>query len=202
MSPEDAPHATDGRPAIRAVQTQNLLRLVGDLPVPVQQEYAAVADPQLVAEVTGLRTMSWVPMEHHMPLCEALYAIVGRERFVDLFRLTFVESVSKPLLQGIFGLMRKVSPNSVPMLLRNASRIYGHVTRDVGAMTYASAGAGQALLTIEGWPSHRFDFDCWIDGTHGTVLGALEGIGARDQAEVTVEQREAAKGTAAYRVRW
>lgn len=190
------------RPAIRAIQTQNLLRLSRDLPAEQLAAFEQRVDGSTVESALSARPMSWVAMGEHMHLCEALWALVGRDPFVDLFRATFVRSMSNPMLQGIFGLIRKVSPNSVAMLLRNASRIYGHVTRDVGQLRYSPGEDRGGVLTMSGWPSAQFDFDCWLDGTRGAVLGALEGVGARASAEVAIEDRDEAAGLATYRVRW
>jgi len=188
-------------PSIRAIQTQNLLRLLEKLPPEEMLAFEQRIDHEIVGRCRAYRSMAWVPMAEHMHLCVALREVTGRERFIDLFRETFQASMRNPLLRGLFRLINTMSSDSVTMLFKNSLRIYGYVTRDVGVLRYERLEERDAVLVLSEYPPDH-DMPCWVDGTHGSIMGAMQGVGAGDETSVVVEELDEVSGKAVYRLRW
>ena len=190
------------KPAIRAAQTKNLLDLLTRLEPDERAKVDANVDPEVLERVRRAFGVSWTPMAEHMHFCDELYAVVGVERFVELFRETFIRSMQSPLMAGFFGMIRRISRNSIDMTLRNSPRIYGFITRDVGELMYVPHGPRSASLEMHDWPAEEFGFECWLHGTLGSIKGVMQLMAPDDQVEVTIGRTDPAKGFGDYRVEW
>lgn len=146
-------------------------------------------------------SLTWFPMVDHMHVCDVIYDVLGRDAFVDLLDAGFEASIRAPMLRGIFGAITRVSEEPVATLLRNAPRLYSHVTRDIGTLQVDFDSSRSARLDVVGWPSASFDFEVWLAGTEGCVRAALHSVGALD-ATLEVETRAPERGFGTYRVLW
>jgi hypothetical protein len=196
------PRRAGGKPAIRAVQTRALVDLVAGLSTTQRNEVIARARPEVLERARRSFALAWFPMEEHMHVCGIVYDVVGGAEFRDLFRRTFAASMQTPMLRGIFGMIRRVADDPGATLLRNAPRIYDHMTRDVGELVAKVQDRGQGPIEMRGWPSSRWDFEVWLVGTLACIEGALIGVGLGATTQVTVELRDAPRGFGIYRVRW
>jgi len=188
-------------PAIRAIQTRTLVESLPRLPPAQRERIASRASPSLLERARRSFAMAWFPMADHMNFCVVVDDVVGREAFVALQREAFASAIQTPMLRGIFGMLSRVSDDSVATLLRNAPRLYGHVTRDIGRLEVTGDGPGRATLELSGWPSELFDFDVWLVGTQACIDTALLGVGALGTT-LELDQCVPERGFAIYRVRW
>lgn len=194
--------ATTGA-AMRAVHAASILRGAEDLVPEAYVEFERRVTSRRIEAVRALRGMEWVAMEDHMALSDALRDIIGPDRFRDLFRRGFRHTLDHPLLQGMVGLLRAFPERSVPLMLRNSARLYGHITRSVGTLACEGVGVDHATLRMTGWPSDRFSFECWLDGMQGVILGAAEAFAPEhDRVVVEVVDTDAQRGDATFGVWW
>lgn len=199
----DEPITAPGRPAIRAVQTRLMVEFVAEGSGDELARFVAAVRPATLERARHSFALSWFPMDEHMHLCAGVHGVIGSDRFRGLMRDTFHRALETPMLRGVFAMMRRVADDPMTTLLRNAARLYGHVTRDVGSLEYVRAQGGQdtdARLEMTGWPERHFDIDVWTTGVVGCIEGAILGMHA--SATVTQERLDAAAGAASFRVRW
>ncbi len=189
-------------PAIRAVQTRTLVTLAAALPSELREAFVRRAGDEALQDASRRFALAWFPMAEHMRLCSALFDVVGRDRFLMMFRDTFQATIETPMLRGFFSMLRRMSDDSGAALLRNAPRIYSYVTRDAGKLRHLARGPGDGVVELHDWPSREFAYEVWVTGTQGCILGALRGAGLGDSVEVTVVDHNERAGFAAYQVRW
>ncbi len=188
---------------MRAVHAASILRGAEELEPEAYAAFEGRVTTRRIEAVRALRGMAWVDMEDHMALSDALRDIIGPAHFRDLFRQGFHRTLEHPLLGGIVGLIRAFPERSMPLMLRNASRLYGHITRSVGDLTCEEVGGEHATLRMTGWPSERFSFECWLDGMQGVIFGAGEAFApARAVVAVEVAETDATRGDATFDVSW
>lgn len=183
------------------MQTRTVVAALTGLPPAHHAAILARASGDVLDRARRSFPLVWFPMADHMHICEIIYEIVGRDAFMDLLGGAFETAIRTPMLRGIFGLITRVSESPVATLLRNAPRLYSHVTRAVGTLEGQVDAPGSARLEVRGWPSADFDFEVWLAGTEANVRTALHGVGAVD-ATIEVEQRGPERGFGAYRIRW
>lgn len=193
------PDDVTGRPAVRAVQTRLMVAFADELPAEDRAAFVGAVRPATLDRAHRAFGLAWFPLEEHMHLCVELDRVIGPERFRLLMCDTFRRAMDTPMLHGMFGMMRRVSEDPVGTLLRNAARLYGYVTRDVGSMQHVPIGPGEGRVDLEGWPV-AFDFEVWTIGTAGCIEGAILGLGASGTVERSRIDPRA--GTASYAVRW
>lgn len=192
------------QPAIRAVQTKNLLAALDEALTPAEAKalYARM-DGNAIDTVRTALMLSWVPLELHMRLSTEVMEQVGREPFVDLFQSTFKRSLSAPMLRGLFGTLRRLSQDSIHTLFRNGPRLYGYLVREAGAVRYQRNGERSAHMFLEGWPP-QYSTECWALGTQGCLRALLEaahggGVGA---SSIDLLDCDNSTGQITYRVDW
>lgn len=188
-----------GLPAVRAVQTRLMVVFADELPAEERARFVGAVRPATLDRAHRAFGLSWFPMAEHMHLCVELHRVIGPERFRQLMRDTFRRAMDTPMLHGMFGMMRRVSDDPVGTLLRNAARLYGYVTRDVGSVQHVALGAGEGRIELEGWPV-AFAFEVWAVGVAGCIEGAILGLGASGTVELL--RMDARTGAASFAVRW
>jgi hypothetical protein len=188
-------------PAIRAIQTRTIIEAMENLPTSQLDAIVARASPQLIERARRSFALAWLPIDPHMQLCEVIYDVVGRDAFMTLQGEAFAVALQTPMLRGILRMIGRVSDDAVALLLRNAPRLYGHVTRDVGHLEGRVAAKGSGTIDVTGWPAGAGDFEVWLVGTQACIRGSLDVIGAT-AASLELERSEPARGFGRLRVRW
>ncbi len=110
-------------------------------------------------------------------------------------------SFDRPLLKGFVQMSTNLFGLTPLSLLRQGDRIYGQITRDLGALGFEARGSGSAGdMTLRGFPADRYRFVCFVEGLQGCIAACFPLAGGR--GEVIVEDRDEARGAVRYRLRW
>lgn len=198
---DGSPPPGGASPAIRAVLSRTVVAALPTLPPEQHTEILARASAEVLERARRSFPLAWLPMADHMHICDTIFDVVQRDAFLDLWGATFQTSMRSPMLRGIFGVITRMSDEPAATLLRNASRLYGHITRDIGTFEVHFDGHRSARAHIVGWPSALFDFEVWLAGTEASVRAALHGVGVLG-ATIKVEERAPKQGLGTYRVLW
>jgi hypothetical protein len=170
-----------------------------ELPAEERTRFVGAVRPATLDRAHRAFGLAWFSMAEHMHMSVELHRVIGPQRFRRLMRDTFRRALDTPMLHGMFGMMRRVSDDPVETLLRNAARLYGYVTRDVGSLQHVALGTGQGRIDLEGWPA-EFDFEVWAIGVARCIEGAILGLGATGTVELL--RMDARTGAAGFAVRW
>jgi hypothetical protein len=186
---------------MRAVHTQMLLRSIERLPAADRDAVRALAGRATLAEVDAVLPVAWHPMALHMRLSDAARDVVGPERNVALWSDTMAASFERPLLKGFVQMSTSLFGLTPPSLLRQGDRIYGQLTRDLGALRFdADASGSSGEVTLRGFPADRFRFVCYVEGLQGCIAACFPLAGGR--GEVAVADQDEGRGDVRYRLRW
>jgi len=190
------------RPAIRAVQTRALVEMLTELSPSQRATVLERLRPDVLDRARRGFGLAWFPMADHMHFSDVVYEVVGRETFRELFGRAFETSMQTAVLRGIFEMIRRVADDPGATLMRNAPRIYAHVTRDVGELVAKVEGRGHGVVEMHGWPSSQWNYEVWLTGTQACIEGALHSVGLGASARVDVELRDEPNGSCVYRAQW
>jgi hypothetical protein len=186
---------------MRAAQTQALLHATARLAPEERRAVFARIGEEAVAQIESSIGLAWLPMALHMDLSDAVRAAVGPRRNVDVWRETMLATWSRPLLRGFVETVTKVFGLGPGGIVRQAPRIYGHLTKGCGEISFeAAAGGDGARVVLTGFPADRFDFDCYVEGTQGCIESTFPLT--RTRGEVSVVSKTPERGEVHYELRW
>lgn len=186
-------------PAIRAMQTRSLLGAVRALPVSERQVCLASVEGAIAAQIDRSIAMSWMPMELHMKLSDATRAVIGQQRFIDLFEQTMMSSWSSPLLNGFVKMSTTLLGVTPSSLIQRTPYVYSHVTQNLGSME-AEHSSHHASIRLRGFPANLYDFQCYVDGTRGclrSLYPLTHSVGTVEVSDVDLR-----RGDCLYDLRW
>lgn len=197
----DAPSA---KPAIRAVQPQNLLAALERTLSP--DEWGVLHErlnPEVVAGIRSQLMLSWVPLEIHMPMSVKVMEFVGPQKFVDLFERTYAQSLASPMLRGLLGGLRRLSGGTVHTVFKHAPRMYRYVARGSGTVSYRKLEERVVTLAVEGWPTEH-STECWALGTQGCLQALLAAVTPPDSTASSIESTriDGELGEIEYLLKW
>jgi hypothetical protein len=188
-------------PLMRAIQTQLLLRSVERLPAADLAAITARCGRPALERIDAVLAVSWHPMSLHMLLSDATRDVIGPERAIQVWRETMGASFQRPLLRGFVEMSTNLFGVRPSSLLRQSDRVYGQITRDLGALQFElDPSDTRGHLTLRGFPAARYRFICYVEGLMGCVESIFPLLGAR--GALTVESRDDARGDVRYRVTW
>lgn len=161
----------------------------------------AACDPALVERASRSFALTWLPIGDHMHLCNAIFDVLGAQAFVDLCCNAFAKTIQSPMLQGVFGALRRLGGDPAASLIRSAPRIYEHITRDIGTMSSHIERPGTAVIEIHDYPpDHRFEV--WLAGTLACVQAGMHAVTVAGEVDVSVESADLTTGNGTYRIHW
>jgi len=185
---------------MRAAHTQTLVASVRKLAVAERTTILDAVTADRLTEIESVFPMFWLPMTAHMALSDAIRDTVGPERNRRIWRSTMDSSYQRPLLQGFVSGAVGLFGMTPASLFRQGPRIYGQLTRDLGAVTFDPVGENGGTVYLRGFPAKDFRFICYIEG----LAGCLESTISLTRAigEVTPLDADEKRGDVSYRVRW
>ena len=110
-----------------------------------------------------------------------------------------LSSWQTPLLKNFVQMSTKLLGLTPNTLIQRSEYIYRHVTQGLGTLA-VEPGANSATVVVRGFPAKLFDFDCYVDGTHGCIRSIFAITQAMDTVEVAQIDRK--NGDVRYAVRW
>jgi hypothetical protein len=189
-----------GEPAMRGAHTRSLFAAVQRLPEGERARVLAAAGSEVVTEIERAFGLSWLSMDIHMRLSDAVRDVVGPKRNAEVWRATMAMSYERPILKSfvhgavdLFGL----TPST---LLRQGPRVYEHLTRNLGKLTFDPGPRHEATVRLRGFPASRYRFACYVEG----LAGCIESTVALGHATGEVVPRDVveSRGEVTYSVRW
>lgn len=184
---------------MRAAQTQSLLAAVRRLPPSDGHKILDAIGEGDVEEAKAKLPVAWLPMSLHMRISDAVRDVVGPEQNVAVWRETMRYSFDRPLLKSFVALTTGIFGVTPRGLFNRAEKLNELITRGCGEMSFSDMGEREGVLTLTGFPAHRYRFICYVEG----LAGCLEATINMGRALGTVEVAEVTPGgTARYNLRW
>ncbi|MBV1857879.1 MAG: hypothetical protein KUG77_05655 [Nannocystaceae bacterium] len=188
-----------GRQQMRSAFGDGLLRQVEALDA---SERAAILD--LVSEETlthyrRAMPVGWTSMERHMEVSNAIRAVVGSQRNVEVWHGTMAALTGRPLLSGFLrniGMRLGMNPGT---MYRQTARLWKHLCSEVGELR-AEVGTSQTAVELSKFPAEDHHFPCFVEGLHGCLLGLVAPFDVSVQVRVVAVDLDA--GFASYDVTW
>lgn len=180
-------------PAIRAHYSRLALKRLRAFPDNKGVEIRERVTPAYLAEIREAASLTWVPIEAVVELCDAIHAVLGddaaRGFWTDLMRDSYDHGILKPLtVLAHFNLGR----SGASRLLHTAPRAWALSTRNCGTIEVVDEpGGGLRLQGVDLIPAvlHSRGFMCVF---HGACQAMLELFKSRGQVRVyqhTVDDR-------------
>ncbi len=143
--------------------------------------------------------VGWTSMEQHMEVSDAIRAVVGSQRNVEVWRRTMGALTGRPLLSGFLrhvGMRLGMNPGTV---YRQTARLWKHLCRDVGELS-ADVDESQTAVELSNFPAADHEFPCFVEGLHGCLLGLVTAL--QVDVDVRVMEVDLDAGYASYQVSW
>lgn len=177
-----------------------LLRQVRALEEPERDAILDAIGEQTLAHYGSVMSIGWSSMTRHMEVSDAIRAVVGSERNVEVWRRTMADLTGRPLLSGFLrhvGTRLGMDPGT---LYRQTARLWKFLCRDVGDLR-ADVGTSRTAVELIGFPASEHHFPCFVEGLHGCLLGL---VAALDEFSVDVQvvHVELDAGDAHYEASW
>jgi hypothetical protein len=184
---------------MRAPLTQSLLATIDSLEPGLRSDVLGGVRRAALDDVRGALPIVWVPFSTHMEIVESLSRVVGNEEYVRVWRKTMTGAFGRPFLRSFVAMSKTLFDFKPQGLLGKSEHIYRHVTRDLGSLTFTTAGENGGVAALWGFPS-GFAFREYSEGMRGCFLAGLEILRYTGTAEI-VELNEGV-GSARFRIDW
>lgn len=184
---------------MRSAFGDGLLRQVEGLEASARAAILQRIPEETLAHYRRVIPVGWTSMELHMQVSDAIRAVLGSERNVEVWHATMAALTGRPLLAGFLrhvGARLGVSPGT---LYRQTARLWKHLCRDVGDLT-AEVGESQTSVELSAFPAREHSFPCFVEGLHGCLSGLVTALEV--PVEIRVVSVEPDAGHALYDVTW
>ncbi len=180
---------------MRSAFGDSLLRQIEALEAPERDAILDLIDAQTLAHYRRVTAVGWSPMLLHMEVSDAIRAVVGPERNVEVWHRTMADLTRRPLLAGFLRRLG-MGPGTI---YRQTARLWKHLCREVGDLR-AEVGSNQTAVELSGFPAWDHQFPCFVEGLHGCLLGLVAIVDV--SVRVRVVAVDLAAGNAEYDVTW
>jgi hypothetical protein len=159
---------------MRAAQTQSLLAALRRLPAAEGKAIANAIGPADIELAKSFLPVAWLPMSLHMRISDAVRDVVGPERNVAVWRETMRHAFDRPLLKSFVALTTGIFGVTPTALLNRAEKLNVLITRDLGELSFESERDRRGVLSLSGFPAHRYRFICYVEGLAGCLEATLD----------------------------
>ncbi len=143
--------------------------------------------------------VGWTSMQQHMEVSDAIRAVLGSQRNVEVWHATMAALTGRPLLSGFLrhvGMRLGMNPGT---MYRQTARLWKHLCRDVGDLR-AEVSESQTSVELSGFPATEHSFPCFVEGLHGCLSGLVTAL--QVPVHVRVVAVDAQAGFASYDASW
>ncbi len=154
---------------------------------------------ETVAHYRRVMPVGWTSMQLHMEVSDAIRAVVGSQRNVEVWHRTMAALTSRPLLSGFLrhvGTRLGMSPGT---MYQQTARLWQHLCRNVGDLSAEVVGSHTTVELVE-FPASEHSFPCFVEGLHGCLLGLVTPFDV--SVEVRVDAVDLQAGAVSYDVAW
>ncbi len=184
---------------MRAAQTQSLLAAVKRLPAADKRAVLDAIGAESVERALATLPVGWLSMSLHMHISDAIRSVLGPARNVEVWRDAMRFSFDRPLLRSFVALTTGIFGVSPRALLQRSDKVYDLLTRRCGSLSFEPTSERAASVTLVGFPAHRYQFICYVEGLAGCLEATLDLCRAAGKVSV-VDQSE--HGRVRYAVNW
>lgn len=182
--------------AARAVLTHAVIAEIERLPQ-ARSIFVATGEER-VSRMRQHLSITWVDLDEHLALVEALYASIGPELYRQFWRRVMAETLSAPLVAGV---VRMSTAGHGPMrLLARGQLVHGALTRGTGALSLEEPAESSCAIHLRGFPSGLYSLACYADGLAGSIIGACDRANVRSLVQTTIVSES--RGDVRYDVSW
>ncbi len=168
---------------MRATHTKSLLRSVRKLLTNEQTQILSAFGAEGAEKIDATIGVGWLPMTLHMKLSDAIRAVIGSSRNIQIWRETMTETYDRVLLRGFIDASVDLFGLTPASLFRQGPYIYRQLTRGLGELTVEEQDDKESsIVSLAGFPSHDFDLVCYSEG----LIGCLESSITRGRGKGTV----------------
>lgn len=186
---------------MRATHTKSLLRSVRKLLANEQKQILEAFGKDRVEKIDGAIGVGWLPMTVHMGLADAIRAVIGSTRNVQIWRETMTETYDRVLLRGFIDATVDLFGLTPAALFRQGPYIYRHLTRGLGELTVdEQADKEGGIVSLAGFPARDFDLVCYAEGLTGCLDSSI--TRGRGKGSVTVTDIDHKGGNIRFHAEW
>lgn len=185
---------------MRAAMSQSLLGKVKRLPPRERDQILARTGPAALDAVTAPLPVAWIAGDHHMSLANAVHGVLGPKRNVEIWRAAMTDTFQRPFLRGFVRVTTGLLGLRPSSLLKHATSVYEHVTRNLGRLSYEPNTDHEGVIELSDFPVGRFEFKSYNDGMLGCVEATLTMCNVRGDVQQIAEDVE--RGSVRWRISW
>jgi hypothetical protein len=186
---------------MRATHTKSLLRSVRKLLTNEQTQILEAFGRDRVEKIDGAIGVGWVPMTLHMGLADAIRAVIGSTRNVQIWRETMTETYDRVLLRGFIDASIDLFGLTPASLFRQGPYIYRQLTRGLGVLTVEEeADKESGIVSMFGFPAQEFDLICYAEGIQGCLESSI--TRGRGKGTVTLTEKDDKLGSLRFHAVW
>lgn len=186
-------------PMMRAAHTRSLLSATKNLAIGERRQIGERVGSEDLERIEAALPLAWTSMDLHMKLSDAVRDVIGPERNVRVWCAAMSQSLDRPLLAGFVRMSTSLFGITPVALFRQSDRIYKQLTKELGTMTFEGEGSS-GTITLRGFPSHRWRFACYVEGTAGCLEATANFANVKSKVEVL--DVDDARGNVRFGVRW
>ncbi len=180
---------------VRASYTRFSLEMLEKLPGHQRERALSKLPAALVTGVRAALPMSWVDLDWHLQLDEALLEALGAVEYERLCARMTLEFMQRPLIAPLTGLGRRLLHHRPLGLLERVPLAWGLVFKDVGSLSVRALGSNGAELSLSGLQDR-------VATSRGFALGVVGTLRAiTEYADVAADVSEIEPGKR-FRVAW
>ncbi len=200
-----SPPTEELAPAMRAHTTLSLLRAAEHslAPAALVQVMAAMEQgtaEEVRARIENARSLSWNPMSFHMAFADQLRLAHGPgDKNVQLWQHTAEHIFGEGFLAKAVEVSKRLLGPTPLASLKIMRRMYAHTTRGLGIIDFGELREGLATVDFYGFPASEFDFECYVEGVGGCLLGSATMFSSTANLEIL---NWTPSGEAKYRLTW
>jgi len=174
-----------GPPLLRASVIKQLLDAVDRLPPADAQRIRSLAPADTIARIEAATRVEWMPYELHVRLDEAVFEVLGRERFIAFRRYHNSRLTESPALRSVLAGTLSLFGVSPRRIYHMVPRVYDNMCRDAGRVDIVDTDPTSLRIVYHDVPSHLVANPVWRLGLIGSFQLILEITKSKGTVEVT-----------------
>jgi hypothetical protein len=186
---------------MRATHTKSLLRSVRKLLTNEQTQILSAFGGEGAEKIDATIGVGWLPMTLHMKLADAIRAVLGSSRNIQIWRETMTETYDRVLLRGFIDASVDLFGLTPASLFRQGPYIYRQLTRGLGELSVEEQDDKESsIVSLADFPSRDFDLVCYSEGLIGCLESSI--TRGRGKGSVTLTDLDQERGDLRFHAVW
>jgi len=141
--------------------------------------------------------LGWQELSLHNAVTTIVSQTLGESALLELWRATFARSMEQRFLAAFVDLLSPLTGGSLVSIARRAPRVYEHLARACGTMSWDELSEG-GRLRLTDFPQ-GYTFRPWLMCNLGSLQAAARALGGR-YADVELQEIDEPARSASFRV--